>query len=60
MKKYKLKIARPKGTLYRFEPFANCTKTPRDIAAPIKGKVMIQADDGLHFGRLYPVKEAPK
>lgn len=56
-KKYKLKKARPKGTLYRFEPFANIAEPPIDNSVPIKGSVMIYTDYGICFGRMYPVKE---
>lgn len=60
MRKFKIKIAKPQGRLYRLEILASQTDQQGDDLYPPKGSVMIIANGSIYFGKLHPVKEEPE
>lgn len=61
IKQVKLKKVKPRGKLYRLEVLANVADPPRDPdAVVLEGSCLIYTDEGVHFARLYPVKEEAK
>lgn len=60
MRKFKIKIAKPQGRLYRLEILASQTDQRGDDLYPPKGSVMITTNGSIYFGKLYPVKEKPE
>lgn len=60
MRKFKIKIAKPRGRLYRLEISASQTYPPRGDSYPPDGPVMITANEAIYVGELHPVKEEPE